>query len=172
MNYIIIGKAASGKDWMLKKFVEKGYSPMKQYTTRLKRDNETGDEYHFISLDEFRYRESMNQFISVNDYRIGLYGVSADELLKSDVAILSPANVMDVFSKYPDCRSMFTIVYLDIPIELRRERLSKRYTTNVGDDNEVRIMNDERDFMDFKDYDIVLKSVDEINDFVNKIVEL
>ena len=52
-KYIIVGPGASGKDWLLKKMVELGYSPMRQYTTREKRENETGDEYHFVSDDEF-----------------------------------------------------------------------------------------------------------------------
>ena len=168
-KYILVGKAASGKDWLLNRMIWLGYEPMKQYTTRAKRERESGDEYHFISEHDFRYRESMGQFVSVNDYRIGLYGVSADELIKSDVAILSPANVQDMFRKYPLVRNRFTIVYLDMPIELRRERLAVRYINNVGDDNEVRIANDERDFKNFKDYDIRLTSVEEVNDFVNNL---
>ena len=99
-KYIIVGPGASGKDFLLKKMVELGFKPMKQYTTRDKRENETGDEYHFVSESEFKDMDDRGQFISVNFYRIGWYGVSYDELVNSDVAILSPANVNDVFTNF------------------------------------------------------------------------
>ena len=100
-KYIIVGPGASGKDYLQKKMIDLGYHPMKQYTTREIRENETGDEYHFISKEEFDYMDDRAKFISVNFYRIGWYGVSYDELVNSDVAILSPANVKDVFTLFP-----------------------------------------------------------------------
>ena len=90
-KYIIVGPGASGKDWMLQRMVKLGLKPMKQYTTREKRENETGDEYHFVSETVFKDMDDRAKFISVNFYRIGWYGVSLDELKNSDVAILSPA---------------------------------------------------------------------------------
>lgn len=169
MKYIIVGKAASGKDFLQKRMVSLGYHPMKQYTTRDIRDNETGDEYHFISLEKYKIAEDGGTFLSSNFYRIGWYGISYAELINNDVAILSPANIKDVFEKYPDIRNCFTVIYLDIPVEIRRERLSRRYSNKVGDDNEVRIANDERDFKDFKDYDIKLETTEDINNFINNL---
>ena len=168
-KYIIVGPGASGKDWLLKKMVELGYSPMRQYTTREKRENETGDEYHFVSDDEFKYMDDRAKFISVNFYRIGWYGVSYDELVNSDVAILSPANVKDIFTLYPELRDRFTIIYLDIPVSIRRERLNLRYQSKIGDDNEVRLANDERDFKDFTLWDIRFEDVKSIDDFINNL---
>ena len=168
-KYIIVGPGASGKDWLLKKMVELGYSPMRQYTTREKRENETGDEYHFVSDDEFKYMDDRAKFISVNFYRIGWYGVSYDELVNSDVAILSPANVKDIFNLYPELRDRFTIIYLDIPVFIRRKRLNSRYQSKIGDDNEVRLANDERDFKDFTLWDIRFEDVKSIDDFINNL---
>ena len=168
-KYIIVGPGASGKDWLLKKMVELGYSPMRQYTTREKRENETGDEYHFVSDDEFKYMDDRAKFISVNFYRIGWYAVSYDELVNSDVAILSPANVKDIFNLYPELRDRFTIIYLDIPVSIRRERLNSRYQSKIGDDNEVRLANDERDFKDFTLWDIRFEDVKSIDDFINNL---
>ena len=168
-KYIIVGPGASGKDWLLKKMVKLGYSPMKQYTTREKRENETGDEYHFISDEEFKYMDDRGHFISVNFYRIGWYAVSYDEFLKSDVAILSPANVKDIFNLYPELRDRFTIIYLDIPVSIRRKRLNSRYQSKIGDDNEVRLANDERDFKDFTLWDIRFEDVKSIDDFINNL---
>ena len=168
-KYIIVGPGASGKDWMLKKMVELGYSPMRQYTTREKRENETGDEYHFVSDDEFKYMDDRAQFISTNFYRIGWYGVSYSELLNSDVAILSPANVKDVFTLFPELRDRFTIIYLDIPEDVRRKRLANRYTNKVGDDNEVRLKNDARDFKDFSIWDLRFESENQVDEYINNL---
>ena len=169
-KYIIVGPGASGKDWMLKKMVEMGYKPMKQYTTREKRDNETGDEYHFISDEEFRYMDDRAHFISANFYRIGWYAVSYDELMASDVAILSPANVKDIFDFRPELREQFIIIYLDMPESLRRERLNKRYSQKVGDNNEERLAADRKDFQDFTLWDLRLGDEKSVNTFINIFV--
>ena len=169
MKFIIVGKAASGKDWLQKMMVERGYVPMRQYTTRDKRDNESGDEYHFVNETEFKEMEKSGKFVSVNFYRIGWYGISMDEFKSCNVAILSPANVKDIFSKYPELRSLCRIIYLDIPVDVRRERLFMRYEGKPGDDNEIRIMNDENDFFGFKDYDVKLCDECEISTFINNL---
>ena len=168
-KYIIVGPGASGKDWLINKMVGLGLKPMKQYTTREKRENETGDEYYFISEQEFKDMDDRAKFISVNFYRIGWYGVSYDELINSDVAILSPANVKDVFTTFPELRDKFTIIYLDIPEEVRRERLAKRYTNKVGDDNEIRLKNDAKDFKDFSIWDLRLDSEKSVNEYINNL---
>ena len=168
-KYIIVGPGASGKDWMLQKMKELGYHPMKQYTTRDIRENETGDEYHFVSEEEFMAMDDRAQFISVNFYRIGWYGVSYDELKNSDVAILSPANVVDIFTTFPELRKDFTIIYLAIPEEVRRERLASRYTNKVGDDNEIRLKNDAKDFKDFSIWDLKLESEKMVVDYINNL---
>ena len=168
-KYIIVGPGASGKDWMLQKMVGMGMKPMKQYTTREVRENETGDEYHFVSEPEFMDMDNHAKFISVNFYRIGWYGVSYDELKNSDVAILSPANVVDIFTTFPELRKDFTIIYLAIPEEVRRERLAKRYINKVGDDNEVRLKNDAKDFKDFSIWDLRLESEKQVTDYINNL---
>jgi len=168
-KYIIVGPGASGKDWLMKRMIKLGLHPMKQYTTREIREYETGDEYHFVSDEVFKDMDDRAKFISVNFYRIGWYGVSYDELINSDVAILSPANVKDVFTTFPDLRNRFTIIYLDIPEDIRRKRLAKRYTNKVGDDNEIRLKNDARDFKDFSIWDIRLDSVKSVNEYINNL---
>jgi len=168
-KYIIVGPGASGKDWLLQRMVKLGLKPMKQYTTREKRENETGDEYHFVSEKEFMDMDDRAQFISVNFYRIGWYGVSFEELKNCDVAILSPANVKDVFTLFPQLRKDFTIIYLAVPEEVRRERLSKRYINKIGDDNEVRLKNDAKDFKDFSIWDLRLESEKMVTDYINNL---
>lgn len=171
-KYIIVGKAASGKDYLLNRMTERGYVRMKQYTTRPVRENETGTEYHFITDRKFQSMIGKGKFVSGHFYAIGWYGISLDELLKSDVSILSPANMKDIFSKFPELRKMFTVIYLDTPLEIRRERLSKRYDGRVDDDNERRIKSDESDFRDFKDFDIKLTDTKEVSVFINNLLTL
>lgn len=171
-KYILVGKGASGKDWMQKKMVEKGFKAMKQYTTREKRENETGEEYHFVSDSEFKNMDDRGQFISVNFYHIGWYGISYDELMSSDVAILSPANIRDVFDTFPHLRDRFTIIYLDIPADVRRKRLSGRYTSKIGDDNERRMVADEADFREFTLWDLRLRDEKSVDDFINNLSHL
>ena len=168
-KYIIVGPGASGKDWMMKKMVEMGLKPMKQYTTREIRENETGDEYHFVSEEEFKDMDDRAKFVSVNFYHIGWYGISYDELVNSDVAILSPANIKDIFTLFPNLRKNFTILYLDIPEEVRRERLSKRYINKVDDDNERRLEADAKDFKDFFLYDLRFLSQKMVDDYINNL---
>lgn len=166
-KFILVGPGASGKDWVLKKMVEMGYKPMRQYTTREKRENESGTEYHFISEDTFKDMDDRGQFISSNFYRIGWYAVSYDELIHSDVAILSPANVRDVFRIYPELRDSFTIIYLDIPENVRRERLTNRYKDKIGDDNEKRLEADRNDFREYDLWDLRLGDEKSVTTFIN-----
>ena len=113
--------------------------------------------------------ENKGSFISVNFYRIGWYGVSYDELINSDAAILSPANVRDVFEQFPELRDRFTIIYLDIPEEVRRQRLNSRYTNKVGDDNEVRLKNDAKDFKNFSIWNLRLESEKMVDEYINNL---
>jgi MoxR-like ATPase len=95
--------------------------------------------------------------------------VSYSELLNSDVAILSPANVKDVFTLFPELRDRFTIIYLDIPEDVRRKRLANRYINKVGDDNEVRLKNDARDFKDFSIWDLRFESEKQVDEYINNL---
>lgn len=168
-KYIIVGAGASGKDWLIKKMEEIGYKPMKQYTTREKRENETGDEHIFVSESVFKDMENEGKFISVNFYRIGWYGVSYDKLINSDVAILSPTNIKDVFTMFPELRDRFTIIYLDIPEEVRRQRLNDRYKNKADDDTEDRLRNDAKDFKDFSMWNLRLESEKQVDEYINNL---
>ena len=75
----------------------------------------------------------------------------------------------DLSKKFPDVRKKFTVIYLDMPIEMRRERLSNRYKTKVGDDNERRIQADEKDFKSFINFDLHFNTIEEVNNFVNNL---
>ena len=151
---IILGKAASGKDVLQKQLVSNGWIPLRQYTTRPIRPNETGDEYHFISEEEFNIIS--NNLMSVQSFNGWKYGFNIDEAISSDVMIFSPANFfsinISVDSKIEELLNNSTVVYLDIDEEIRRERLSKRYVGGKEDDSlERRLQADKKDFKYFDD---------------------
>lgn len=172
-KYVLVGKAASGKDYCQKVFIEKGYKALKQYTTRPKRPNEVGDEYHFISKKQMEKMIDEKKFISLKEFKGWYYGFTSDEFEKCDVAILNVGNIYDLCNWYPNMLRMTTILFLDTPLEVRRNRLKSRYSGGYEDDSlERRIDADEKDFKNFKYYDLKFSSGDEVIHFINKITPL
>ena len=74
---IIIGKAASGKDFLQKQLVLKGWIPLRLFTTRPIRPTENGDEYHFMSDEEFD--SIRHKLMSVQTFNGWKYGFDIDE---------------------------------------------------------------------------------------------
>lgn len=179
---IIIGKAASGKDFLQKQLVSNGWIPLRQYTTRPKRPNETGDEYHFVSEEEFD--SIRHKLMSVQNFAGWYYGYDIDEALASDVMIFSPANFFEMLmSSNVKCRELTissTVVYLDIDEETRRRRLSVRYMGGNEDDPlERRLKADKEDFKTLDriawddpqpDNFIQLHNANEVDDFLEKLL--
>ena len=178
---IIIGKAASGKDFLQKQLVLNGWIPLRQYTTRPIRPTEDGSEYHFVSVEEFD--SISNNLMSVQIFNGWKYGFDIDEAISSDVMIFSPANFFSInFSSDIRCRDLYQnsiIVYLDIDEETRRDRLSKRYIGGKEDDSlERRLQADKKDFEYFDSIDwdkneqcfIRLCNEVEVDEFLKKII--
>ena len=59
--------------------------------------------------------------------------------------------------------------WFDIPEEVRRQRLNNRYKNKVGDDNEVRLKNDAKDFKDFSMWDLRLESEKSVDEYINNL---
>lgn len=170
-KYIIVGKAASGKDWLQRKFIENGYSQMVQYTTRPMRPKENGSEYHFITIPEFEQLISEGNMLSYKKYNNWYYGFTKDDFLKCEVAIMTPFDLNNIKEKYPNLLYDCDVIYLDISNDVRYERLSIRYIGGNEDDSiERRMKADEEDFKDFNIYNIRLKNTKEITDFINNFV--
>ena len=170
---IIIGKAASGKDFLQKQLVSNGWIPLRQYTTRPKRPTEVGDEYHFVSEEEFD--SISHKLCSVQNFNGWSYGYDMDEALMSDVMIFSPANffnlIMDNISdrRCGDLLYNSIIVYLDIDEDTRRERLSIRYKGGREDDSLERRL--QADAEDFKPFDIIDWNSKPLNSFIRLCIK-
>ena len=146
---IILGKAASGKDYLQKRLVSNGWKPLRQYTTRPRRPTENGEEYHFVSEEEFD--SIRHKLMSVQTFNGWKYGFDINEAIESDVMIFSPANFFDMIMSSDDKSCELSLsskfVYLDIDEETRRQRISVRYKGGNEDDSlERRLRADKEDF--------------------------
>lgn len=152
MNKIVLsGKAASGKDYMRKLLESRGFTFGVSYTSRPPRPGEIeGKDYYFLSKEKFMEMIENKEFYEWVEFNNWYYGTTKKQWYNDcNLFIMTPAGISHI--KKED-RKEATIFYIDIPIEIRRERLKNRNDSN--DSNERRIEADERDFREFKDYDI------------------
>lgn len=147
---ILCGKAASGKDHLRQILEGRGFTYGVSYTTRPPRTGEVdGRDYFFIDEAEFKSLIEEKFFYEHVVFNGWYYGTSKNQWYETDdVFIMTPSGVGKI--KTEDRKSSF-IIYIDIPIEIRRERLSKRSDADTVD---RRIQADEEDFKNFTDFDI------------------
>jgi guanylate kinase len=150
---ILVGKAAAGKDHLRQILEGRGFKYGVSYTTRPPRPGEIdGRDYYFIEENEFQDLIEQGFFYEHVTFNGWFYGTSKDQWYETDdVFIMTPSGVSKL--KPADRKHSF-IIYIDIPVEIRRERLGLRNDNN--DSIERRIEADERDFSNFTDYDIKL----------------
>jgi guanylate kinase len=147
---VLCGKAASGKDHLRQILEGRGFSYGISYTTRPPRDNEVdGRDYYFIDESEFQSLIDEKFFYEHVSFNGWFYGTSREQWYETDdVFIMTPSGINKI--KIEDRKSTF-VIYIDIPIEVRRERLSKR---SDADSVDRRLQADENDFKNFTDFDI------------------
>lgn len=126
---ILVGKSGSGKDYLLKYMVQKGFTPLVSHTTRPKRANEIDcTDYYFVSVTEFL---ANNDFIETRSYDTELngekhtwyYGLSNRELDRNN-----DKNIVTIFD-IPGANEFIkntgmdcNIIYLDVSDEIRKNR--------------------------------------------------
>lgn len=150
---IIVGPGGSGKDFLRKKMVNKGFEYGVSFTSRPPREGESeGIDYYFRGEDFFELNSDV--FLEVQEFNGWKYGISKGEFSIKNLFILSPA----VLRSLPkDLRDVSFVIYLNPPGDIRKKRLSER---NDADDVERRFLSDERDFSGFSDYDIMISNED------------
>lgn len=146
---IIVGKGGSGKDHLRKSLSEIGYKYCVSHTSRPPRqDEENGIDYFFTNIEEVSDPEFLErnfyEWVTFNGW---FYGTSISEFRISDLLIMTPSGVKKL--KEED-RKNSHILYLDIPEDIRRQRLLLR---RDADDVQRRLEADHLDFLDFMDYD-------------------
>ena len=147
---ILVGKAASGKDYLRKRFESRGFKYAVTYTTRPPREGEVnGKDYFFISEDESKRLIESGFFYEYVIFNGWVYGTSISQFYTSDLFIMTPAGISKI---KPEDRLNSFIIYVDIDIQTRYDRLLNR--DMPGDSVQRRIEADELDFSIFYDYDL------------------
>jgi len=156
---LIIGPSGSGKDFLMRKLVEKGLKPCLKWTTRPQRKfEEQGVTYNFVTDSEFTQSINEDKFLAYQTFLVTpdgkepetwYYGVTKQEFNESQVFIMTPGE----FSNLTDeMRKQCFVVYLDIDRSIRESRLFKREDKN--DSISRRLDSDEIDFRELNDYDL------------------
>lgn len=144
---IIVGKAGSGKDYLKNKFVARGFKRAISHTTRPMREGEVeGVDYEFISEAEFI--GYIHMFYEHKQFNSWYYGTALYVWKTAEIFIMTPAGIADID---PIDRKDCMVIYLDIPLAVRRGRLLGR---SDADSIDRRIAADEADFACFKDFDV------------------
>ena len=156
MKLILVGKAASGKDFLKDRLNNKGFTIGVSHTTRLPRNNEVnGEDYHFVELSEFKKMIDAGDFIEYMEFNGWYYGQTANDFNTSDVMIMSKDGLDMLPNQY---RDQCVVIYLDVNRKTRIERLN--YRNDVNDSIMRRMNTDDEQFANFKDYDIRIKNED------------
>lgn len=158
MRVILVGKAGSGKDFFRDYLSEKEGLDV-SYTTRPAREGEKeGYTYNYITEEEFLAKKEKGEFLEAVNFNGWWYGTSNDNWNTKKIFIMTPSGTLHIpENDLKDC----ILVYFDIPLDVRRKRLSKR---SDADSVERRIAADERDFKNFDKFNIRVT-----NPFFNKV---
>ncbi len=146
---IIVGPGGSGKDFLRKKMVDKGFSYGVSFTSRPPREGETeGIDYYYRDEDFFESKEDI--FLELQEFNGWRYGISKEEFKEKDLFILSPGGLKSLPEYF---RKISFIIYLNPDEKIRIKRLESR---NDADSVERRLIADGKDFFQFSDYDIMI----------------
>lgn len=153
---IIVGKAASGKDYLRQILQELGLKYAVTYTTRPLREGERhGVDYMFISEEEGERLVAEDKFYEHVRFNDWLYGTTKDQFYEDEVFIMTPKGLSHLAT---EDRDQSLVLYVDIKEEIREERLLNREMP--GDSLERRIEADRKDFENFKDFDVRIYNPD------------
>jgi len=173
---IVLGKSGSGKDFLVRKLVEKGLVVCLKTTTRPQRKHEIQwVTYEFVADWTFKERIENGEFLCYQtfnvtpegrDPEIWYYGITKAEFERAQVFIMTPEEFkcIDV-----ETRKGCFVVYLDIDRETREFRILKREDKN--DSVQRRLDADELDFRGFGDYDLRVTDPDFTADDVYDLMD-
>ncbi len=148
----IVGAGASGKDYLRKRFMNRGFVYGVSCTTRPPRVGEVhGEDYYFLSNEEFDAGIENGLFVEYQSFKDWRYGLMKPEFERCDVMILN-AEAVDLLDK--EYRDRLFVIYLEISEETRRTRLNVR--DDKDDTIERRIQADNEQFGNFSNYDCII----------------
>lgn len=162
MIYLLIGKAASGKDTFKNILLEGNhFHNAISFTTRPMRINEQQNvDYHFISDDEMKKIVSSGQALETTEYlqkdgSIFKYCYTRDCFSKDkdNLMIINPIGLKQI-SRYDDIKNQLRVIYLVQNDEVRKQRYFDRegYSKELETKWNTRYLRDEEDFKDLIDF--------------------
>lgn len=156
---IVLGKSGAGKDFLMRKLIEKGLEGGLKWTTRPRRKLEQqGVNYNFVTESEFFQAIKDNKFLTYQKFEVEpegskpetwYYGITLEEFERAQVFQMTPGEFEDIT---PEQRRGCFVVYLDIDRPIRESRLHIREDKN--DSIRRRLDSDDTDFEYFTDYDL------------------
>lgn len=150
---VIVGRGGSGKDFLRKKFEERGFKYCVSYTSRPIREGETdGKDYIFTTAQYFNTIYSL--FYEIDEFNDWKYGTLKCDFIESNLFIMTPRGVNNI--KFEDRKKCF-VIFIDPPVEIIKERLTQRKDADSAD---RRIEADNKDFFEFSNYDIRITNHD------------
>ena len=154
---ILVGKGGAGKDYA-RKMCEQWFGLQYQvsYTTRPPREDEQdGIDYHFIPMRIFNRMINEDKWYEHVKFNGWNYGTTREQFASKTLFIMTPRGLEHL---KPHDRSESLIIFIDIPENIRRERLMHREMP--GDTVERRLEADRLDFQGFTNYDIRITNSD------------
>lgn len=151
---ILVGKAASGKDYARKICEESMGMPYQvSYTTRPPREGEIhGKDYIFLRESEFVNLIHQNFWYEYVEFNNWYYGTSIEQFnTKGAVFIMTPTGLSHLSEKD---RAESLVIYFEIDEDIRRERMYER--KGNADSVERRLEADTKDFAEFSNYDVII----------------
>jgi len=169
---ILVGKAASGKDYA-RKICEQwlGMPYQVSYTTRPPRDCEqNGLDYYFVTDEQFIEKIDADEWYEFVVFNGWYYGTAKEQFYtKNSVFIMTPSGLSHL-SKEDRADSL--VIYFDIDEETRENRMYQR--AGNADSDKRRIEADHKDFEGFSNYDEKMSSptfyISDIADIVKKYI--
>ncbi len=171
--FAIVGKSASGKDYLAKMLVQKIFcvKPIVSWTTRPPREGEKeGEDYHFVSKEEFLATKRKGEFIEWSNFNGWYYGTphSAVETDNIHVGVFN----LDGLSFLMRHQDMYQVIpiYMDAPWYVRLKRSVMR-EHKLSREMIRRMFADHQDFAHDR-YNLIKKlGRDKSLHFDNKMVE-
>ena len=149
---ILMGKAGSGKDWLLRQIIERDtnheFQKVVNCTTRPIREHEQdGVNYHFLTVEDFTEKVVNGDMIEATEFNHWFYGTMLSTLSpdKINIGVFNPTAVEILLE---DKRLNTYVVYVEAPDKVRLLRQLNR--EEYPDCHEIvrRFTADEQDFND------------------------
>jgi guanylate kinase len=149
---VLVGKAASGKDYLKKKLIKQGVQFGISTTTRPPREGEVdGVDYHFVNKNQFLTYVDHGLIVFYQEFNNHYYGITKEEFKACDAVILN----VEVLSKMStEMRKSLFVIYLNIDILIRMERMKERDLSSKNVNQRIYV--DNKQYEGFTNYDLMI----------------